>query len=137
MKLVIHLSTSKIKCKKIDDKKLIFSNNREHDCNNDYKLFMFNQTFGCILSALLKNRMELDIIKHLLSIGYKICAQNVLINETIVNRIDFECFGKCLKVFNKLVFKLKLKSNQISLRNKTSKRINLFPLNSVSHILKN
>jgi hypothetical protein len=125
------LSTSKIKCKRIDDKKLIFSNNREHDCNNDCKLFMFNQTFGCILSALLRNQMELDINKHLLSTGYKICAQNVLINETIVNRIDFECFGKCLKVCNRLVFKLKLKSNQISLRNKTTKRINLFPLNTI------
>jgi hypothetical protein len=115
------LNTFQHKCINARDERLIFSTLEVEDCMTDCFLQELNRTYGCV--DINNFNLQLNINKHLVSIGYRICPQLIRNYETIENAITKKCKEKCWPECNQLYFQTKSDANYMI------KKMNLFPLN--------
>jgi len=115
------LNTFQHKCINARDERLIFSTLEVEDCMTDCFLQELNRTYGCV--DINNFNLQLNINKHLVSIGYRICPQLIRNNETIENAITMKCKEKCWPECNQLYFQTKSDANYMI------KKMNLLPLN--------
>jgi len=122
---------SGLQCENKHNYGLIFSSNEFDDCRNDCFLSIVNKTYGCV--DIPKDSFDLnvylDIDKHLLSMGYKVCSTKFLFNTTFGSKLNDICSERCVNC-NSLRVQTNIVTQKHSNQNNTSMRIEIIPDNS-------
>jgi hypothetical protein len=115
------LSNSRFRCNEKNTEFSILKKVRLKDC----LLFLNNQTYGCL--TLQPMESFIDVNKHFLNEGYRICAKNISVNKSVL--IEWEI--KCSKVSSigckETHFDYQIKFYRKLDKNITTKRINFIP----------
>jgi hypothetical protein len=115
------LSNSWLRCNETNTEFSILQKDRMNDC----LLFLNNQTYGCLASKQMV--LFFDVSEHLLNGGYRICATNISVNESVLTEWQIKCSKKFSVGCKETHFEKQIKFYRKLDRNITTKRINFIP----------
>jgi uncharacterized protein YdcH (DUF465 family) len=121
------LSNSRYRCNETNTEFSFLQKDRLNDC----LLFLNNQTYGCLASKPME--LFIDVNKHLLNEGYRICATNISVNKSILTEWQIKCSKNCSIGCKETHFEKQIKFYRKLDKNITTKRINIIPMKT-AHI---
>jgi hypothetical protein len=115
------LSNSQFKFEEAYTKYSILQRDRINDC----LLFFNNQTNGCLATKPME--LLIDVDKHLLNEGYRICPTNISVDESVLTEWQIKCSKNFPIGCKETHFEKQIKFYRKLDKNITTKRINFIP----------
>jgi len=117
------LSNSEHECKETDIENSNFDTN---DCMNECLINLNNKTHGCL--ELQDMETKIDVKKHLLNEGFRICPLNISFTDSFYMKIFSKCQRICPIGCKEIKFEKRVEFYRKLDNNTTTKRINFIPI---------